>query len=94
MVRTHRGQIPAHLLRSGHEWIAASSSGTTVRLIAVGRGHRRLRRRGAAAQRGYGERGQHEQRERLRQPDPIGEQTDQRRANDEARIADREGGGQ
>src|SRR2546429_7334475 len=42
------------------------------RQIAVGRARRRLRRRGAATQRGYGERCDHEQRERLRQPFPIG----------------------
>jgi hypothetical protein len=45
------------------------------RQIALGRVHRRLGRRGAAAQRGYGERCDHEQRERLWQPDPIGEKT-------------------
>ena len=46
------------------------------RQIAVGRAHRRLGRRGAAAQRGYGERCDHEQRERRWQPDLIGEKTD------------------
>ena len=54
----------------------------------------RFSSRGAAAQRGYGERCDHEQRERLWQPDLIGEKTDQRRTDDEARVADRESGGQ
>ena len=48
----------------------------------------------AAAERGHGERGDDEQRQRPREPDLVGDEADQRRTDDEARVADRERGGE
>src|SRR5207248_4993708 len=48
--------------------LAGRSLEFRCRPITVRRARRRLRRRGAATKRGHGDRSQHEQRERLRQP--------------------------